>query len=123
MGRTVELEQDSGGVGQRRRRKVTEAGERGQHQWQLKSCGGGYDGILVARARSGSSRDGRGTKVCSSGSGSGDDGCWTSSLAFREKPLKREETPFFYQMMARVCGGLPSPLIEPKMGREGKGLT
>ena len=27
------------------------------------------------------------------------------------------------QMMTRVCGGVPSPLIEPKMGREGKGPT
>ena len=24
-------------------------------------------------------------------------------------------------MTGRVCGGVPSPLIEPKMGREGKG--
>ena len=34
---------------------------------------------------------------------------------------------FFSQMMARVFfgggGGVPSPLIEPKMGREGKGPT
>ena len=33
----------------------------------------------------------------------------------------------FFQMMARVCGGgdggFPSPLIEPKMDREGKGPT
>ena len=33
-------------------------------------------------------------------------------------------THFFIQMTARVCGGggsgVPSPLIEPKMGREGK---
>ena len=36
-----------------------------------------------------------------------------------------EETSlFFSQMTARVCGGgggVPSPLIEPIMGREGKG--
>ena len=30
---------------------------------------------------------------------------------------------FFSQMMARVCEGVPSPLIEPIMGREGKGPT
>ena len=29
----------------------------------------------------------------------------------------------FSQMTARVCGGVPSPLIEPIMGREGKGPT
>ena len=30
---------------------------------------------------------------------------------------------FFSQMTSRVCGGVPSPLIEPIMGREGKGPT
>ena len=30
---------------------------------------------------------------------------------------------FFSQMTARVCGGVPSPLIEPIMGREEKGPT
>ena len=30
---------------------------------------------------------------------------------------------FFLQMTARVCGGVSSPLIEPKMGRERKGPT
>ena len=29
----------------------------------------------------------------------------------------------FAQMTARVCWGVPSPLIEPIMGREGKGPT
>ena len=29
----------------------------------------------------------------------------------------------FSQMTDRVCGGVPSPLIEPIMGREGKGPT
>ena len=55
-------------------------------------------------------------------SGGGDDG-WTPSPAFLEKPLEREITPFFLQMMARVCGGVPSSLTEPIMGREGKGPT
>ena len=32
-----------------------------------------------------------------------------------------KDGPFFLQMTARVCGGVPSPLIEPIMGREGKG--
>ena len=41
-----------------------------------------------------------------------------------EQPLERESTPFFLQMTARVCwGGVPSPFIEPIMGREGKGST
>ena len=44
------------------------------------------------------------------------DGRWTPPQAFHEQPLKMEETPFFSQMTARVCGGIPSSLIEPKMG-------
>ena len=81
--------------------------------------GGGNDGILVVGARSGGGRGG-GTEVCIGGGG--DDG-WTLSPAVREQPLEMEETPFFSQMTARVCGGVPSPLIEPKMGREGKRPT
>ena len=50
-------------------------------------------------------------------------GDWSSSPIFLEQPLEREFTPFFLQMTARVCGGVPSPLIEPIMGREGKGPT
>ena len=34
-----------------------------------------------------------------------------------------KDGPFFLQMMARVCGGVPSPLIEPIVGRERKGPT
>ena len=71
----------------------------------------------MAGARSG----GGGTEAC--GGGGGDDGGWTPSPAFLEQPIERENTPFFLQMTARVCGGVPSPLIEPKMGREGKGPT
>ena len=67
----------------------------------------------VAGARSGGGRCG----------GGGDDGGWTPSPAFLEQPLERESTPFFLQMTARVCGGVPSPLIEPIMGRDGKGPT
>ena len=55
--------------------------------------------------------------------GGGDDGDWTPSSAFLEQPLEREITPFFLQMTARVCGGVPSPLIEPIISREGKGPT
>ena len=69
--------------------------------------GGGHDG---------------GTRSCSGGGGRGGSGR-SLSLIFLEQPLEREFTPFFLQMMTRVCGGVPSPLIEPKMGREGKGLT
>ena len=58
-----------------------------------------------------------------SGGGRRGGGGWTPSPAFLEKPLEREITPFFLQMTARVCGGVPSPLIEPIMGREGKGPT
>ena len=64
----------------------------------------------VAGARSGGGRRGGG-------------GGWTPSPAFLEQPLEREITPFFVQMTARICGGVPSPLIEPIMGRDGKGPT
>ena len=74
----------------------------------------------MAGARSGDGRrggGGGGTEVCCGGGGG-----WTPSPAFCEQPLEMEETPFFFsQMTARVCGGVPSPLIEPIMGREGKG--
>ena len=79
----------------------------------------------MAGARSGRSRrggGGGGTEACGGGGG-GDDGGWTPSPAFLEQPLERESTPFFLQMTARVCGGVPSPIIEPIMGREGKGPT
>ena len=71
----------------------------------------------MAGARSGGGRrGGGGTEACGGGG-------WTPSLAFLEQPLEREIAPFFLQMIARVCGGVPSPLIEPIMGREGKGPT
>ena len=78
----------------------------------------------MAGARSGGGRRGGGdggTEACDGGVG--DDDGWTPSPAFLEQPLERESTPFFLQMTARVCGGVPSPLIEPIMGREGKGPT
>ena len=77
----------------------------------------------MAGARSGGGRrGGGGTEACGGGVG-GDGGDWTPSPAFLEQPLESESTPFFLQMTARVCGGVPSPLIEPIMGREGKGPT
>ena len=60
---------------------------------------------------------GGGTTACGGGGG------WSSSPIFLEQPLEREFTPFFLQMMARVCGGVPSPLIESIVGRERKGPT
>ena len=73
---------------------------------------------MMAVRRSGGS--GGGTEACGGGDGGGG---WTPSPAFLEQPLERDITPFFLQMVARVCGGVPSPLIEPIMGREGKGPT
>ena len=67
-------------------------------------------------ARRGGGRGG-GTTACGGG------GSWSSSPIFLEQPLEREFTPFFLQMTARVCGGVPSPLIEPIMGQERKGPT
>ena len=77
----------------------------------------------MAGARSGGGRCGGGSGGMEACGGGGDDGGWTPSSAFLEQPLERENTPFFLQMTARVCGGVPSPLIEPIMGREGKGPT
>ena len=75
----------------------------------------------VVGARSGGGRrggGGGGTEACGGGDG------WTPSPAFVEQPLEREITPLFLQMTAMVCGGgVPSHLIEPIMGREGKGPT
>ena len=45
---------------------------------------------------------------------------WSPSSIAPEQSLDREFTPFFLQMTARVCGGVPFPLIEPQMGREEK---
>ena len=73
--------------------------------------------MVGARSGGGRRGGGGGTKACGGGGG------WTPSPAFLEQPLERESTPFFLQMMARVCGGVPSPLIEPIMGQEGKGPT
>ena len=65
---------------------------------------------------------GGGTTTCGGGDGGGGGG-WSSSPIFLEQPLEGEFTPFFLQMTARLCGGVPSPLIEPIMGREGRGPT
>ena len=67
---------------------------------------------------------GGGTTACGGGGGRG--GGWSPCPIFLEQPLEREFTPFFLQMTARVCGGgggVPSPLIEPLVGRERKGPT
>ena len=71
------------------------------------------EGMAVRRSGGG----GGGTEACGGGGG------WTPSPAFLEQPLERENTHYFLQMTARICGGVPSPLIEPIMGREGKGPT
>ena len=94
------------------------------------ACGGGSDGggsggngdALVVMARS---VDGSGSSGSNDmdGCSSGDDGGWTTSFTLLEQPLEREETPFFSQIMARVCGGAPSPHVEPKMGQDRIGRT
>ena len=78
----------------------------------------------MAEARSGGGRrgGGGGMEACGDGDSGGNDGR-TPSPAFLEQTLESESTPFFLQMMARVCGGVPFPLIEPIIGREGKGPT
>ena len=75
--------------------------------------GGGNNDVLMVGARSGcgSGGGGGGTDACG-GSGDGGAGGWTPSPTFCEQPLEREETPFFSQMMARVCwGGGVLPLL------------
>ena len=67
-------------------------------------------------------RSTQGTWWCG-GSGGNGGGGWSPSLIFLEQPLERDDDPFFLQMTARVCGGVPSPLIEPIVGRERKGPT
>ena len=83
---------------------VAAAAAWGQRRWRW------HGEVLVAGARSGGGRR---------------RGGWTPSPAFCEQPLEMEETPFFSQMTARVCGGggVRSHLIEPKIGREEKGPT
>ena len=39
------------------------------------------------------------------GLGGGGGGAWSPSSIFLEQPLERENTLFFLQMTARVCGG------------------
>ena len=77
--------------------------------------GGGHGGGLGGG-------HGGGTWRCGGGGGDGGGG-WSPSLIFLEQPLERESSLFFLQMTARVCGGVPSPLIEPIVGRERKGPT
>ena len=58
--------------------------------------------VITARGGSGfGGGHGGGTLECGGGGG----GAWSPSLIFLEQPLERENTPFFLQMMARVCGG------------------
>ena len=77
----------------------------------------------AARGGGGSGNGGSdGTLACDGGDSSGDGG-WTPSSTFLEQSLKREFTPFFLQVTAKICGGVAFPLIEPKLGQEGKGPT
>ena len=86
--------------------------------------GGGVCGsISVIKARGGGGRNGRrggGTGVCSGGDG-GSSGDWYLSSIFLEQSHGRDFTHFFLQRTVKVCVGVHSPLIDPKMGREGKG--
>ena len=79
--------------------------------------------VITARGGGGLGGGHGGSTWWSGGGGGGGGGGWSPSLIFLEQPLEMENTPFFLQMTARVCGGVPSPLIEPIMGQEGKGPT
>ena len=86
-------------------------------RWRQGARGGGGfgGGVCVIGARGGGG-------MWSCGGGDGDGGsCRSPSSIFLEKPLEREFTPFFLQMMARVYGGVLFPLIEPKWAERGKG--
>ena len=81
-------------------------------------CGGGdcgSGGDLVVVTKSGGSGGG-GTWECSNGDGSG----WTPFSPSMSSHSSWEFSPLFSQMIAWICGGVPSPLIEPKMVREGE---
>ena len=89
------------------------------------ACGGGDGGLrMMTRADNSWSRQGEAAVSATSmvaargcgGSGGSRGGGWSPSSIFLEHPLEREFTPFFLQMMARVCGEVPSPLIEPIVG-------
>ena len=89
-------------------------------------CGiGVYIGVGVIFARGGGGSSGGhvgGTRACG---GSGD-GSQSPSLIFHERSLMGGDHSFVTQMTARVCwggGGVPFPLIRPKMGPKGKGPT
>ena len=98
-------------------------------QWQWRSKGGGARleaaieaevgvmlvSVVKARGGGGLGSGHSDTWSCGSGSGGGGGGKSPSSTLL-EQPLEREITSFFLQMTARVCGGISSPLIEPKMG-------
>ena len=91
------------------------ASQRGSAAWR--GGGGGNNDVLVVEARSGSGSGNGGGCVY------GGNGGWTPSPTFREQLLEREETPFLFSNEGWGLWGVPSPLIEPKMGREGKGPT
>ena len=108
----------SSDVGQRWRRRKGGSGGGSRaaaatQGWRRRKGGGGNNGILVAGARSDGGRGGGGNNdILVAGArsgggrgGGGGDGGWTPSPDFREQPLEMEETPFFSQMTARVCGG------------------
>ena len=82
-------------------------------------CGGGGDcgsgGDLVVVTKSGGSGGG-GTWECGNGDSSG----WTPFSPSMSSHSSWEFSPLFSQMIAWICGGVPSPLIEPKMVREGE---
>ena len=99
----------------------------------LRSGGGGGGGgrkaahwYIATKARGGGGLGGGhggGMWWCGGGGGGGGGGgSWSPSFILLEQPLERR-TLLFLQMTARVCGGVPSPLIEPLVGRERKGPT
>ena len=99
---------DDGGAAVRRRRRLEDGGVAmtvEKNQWP----GQGVAAVVAAAAAAAARR--RAAAAARMG------------RAFLEQPLEREITPFFLQMTARVCWGVPSPLLEPIMGREGKGPT
>ena len=88
------------------------------------ACGSGGNGnVLVVREKSGGGSGSSGNGAMDAYDDGGSNGDWTPSSTFHEQPLKREETPLFSQMAARVCREVPSPLLEPKMSQEGTGST
>ena len=85
--------------------------------WRF-DCSDVSNGGVVIEARGGGG--GRGGSMSSYGNGD-DGGSRSPSSIFHEQSLEKEFTPFFLQMIARVCAGFLLLLKSPRLAERGKG--